>query len=400
MRSGGAAILIVSCCLLGLAAHPARAQSPTALTADTHATQGWIGVRVTGPAGGALTLSEVVDGVAQPFATGTLAVGGTYASPRALAWRCDRRARTLLATVLLADGTSSQARAAVRTPSCAHRFSLRLRPSTAPRVGRRLSVTVRDAWHTGHTAARLCLGRACRPLTVPATAHLRPGRAGLARVELRAPGVKVRRRLEVRGRHARLRLLATGDSMIQIVDSDLKARLRGRARVTSDARVSTGLSKPLLLNWPLHARRQVAARRPEVTVVFIGANDGFAIGGVPCCGARWIGRYAGRVRAMMDDYRRGGAGHVYWLTLPTPRSAAWKRIYHAVNIAIRRAAGGFPADEVTVVDLVRVFTPGERFRASIHGRVVRQGDGVHLNVAGAAIAARLLMRRLRADGFI
>jgi hypothetical protein len=47
-----------------------------------------------------------------------------------------------------------------------------------------------------------------------------------------------------------------------------------------------------------------------------------------------------------------------------------------------------------------VFTPGERFRASIHGRVVRQGDGVHLNVAGAAIAARLLMRRLRADGFI
>jgi uncharacterized protein len=212
--------------------------------------------------------------------------------------------------------------------------------------------------------------------------------------------VTVRRRLEVRGRAAKLRLLATGDSMIQIVDSDLKARLGARARVTSDARVSTGLSKPLLLNWPLHARRQVAARRPEVTVVFIGANDGFAIGGVACCGERWIARYAGRVRAMMDDYRRGGAGHVYWLTLPTPRSAAWKRIYHAVNIAIRRAAGGFPADEVTVVDLVPVFTPGERFRASIGGRVVRQSDGVHLNVAGAAIAARLLMRRLHADGFI
>lgn len=52
-----------------------------------------------------------------------------------------------------------------------------------------------------------------------------------------------------------------------------------------------------------------------------------------------------------------------------------------------------PPDEVTVVDLVRVFAPGGRLRASIDGRV----DGLHLDVAGWA---RLLMRRLRAGGFI
>ena len=54
--------------------------------------------------------------------------------------------------------------------------------------------------------------------------------------------------------------------------------------------------------------------------------------------------------------------------------------------------------EVTVIDLVRIFTPGERFRASINGKTVRQSDGVHLNVAGAEIAARSVLRRMRADG--
>jgi hypothetical protein len=137
-----------------------------------------------------------------------------------------------------------------------------------------------------------------------------------------------------------------------------------------------------------------------VTVMFLGANDGFPIGDAPCCGAAWVTRYAGRVRAMMRDYRRGGAGRVYWLTIPTPRDPDRKPIYAAVNRAIKRAAASFAPDEVAVLDLVPVFTPHGVFRSSIHGRVVRQADGIHLNVAGARIAARLIVRRLRADGFI
>ena len=73
-------------------------------------------------------------------------------------------------------------------------------------------------------------------------------------------------------------MLATGDSMIQIVDGFLEAGLGGRASVKSDARISTGISKTLMLDWVAQARRQ-ATRRPQATVMFIGANDGFAIGG-------------------------------------------------------------------------------------------------------------------------
>jgi lysophospholipase L1-like esterase len=395
------AILLVAGVSAGLVHRPALSQEPTGLEAGVNRTQGWIGVRVSGPVGAAVTLAEVVRGVAQPFAEGRL-TDGTYANGRALASRCDRPTRVLLATVQAPDGTQSQAQTTVVTPSCARRFALHLHPSTAARVGRRLLVAVSDAWRGGTTSARLCLGRECRLVMVggrTSTDQLRPSHKGLVHVRLRGRGFALRRRLEVRGRHAKLRLLATGDSMIQIIDSDLHARLRGRATVRSDARVSTGISKPFLLDWVRHARRQAAATRPQVTVVFIGANDGFSIGGAPCCDARWIRRYARRAAAMMTAYVRGGAGHVYWLTLPTPRSAAWKPVYHAVNLAIRAAAARSSPDEVSVVDLARVFTPGERYRARLGGRLVRQRDGVHLNAAGAAIAARLLVRRLHADGF-
>ena len=154
-----------------------------------------------------------------------------------------------------------------------------------------------------------------------------------------------------------------------------------------------------MLDWVAQARRQ-ATRRPHATVMFIGANDGFAIGGAACCDAAWEKAYTARVKRMMASYRRGGAGRVYWLTLPTPRDGARARIYAAVNRAIKAAAADFAADEVEVVDLVKIFTPGNRFRSSINGQTVRQGDGIHLNVAGAKIAARTVIGRMRADGLL
>jgi len=65
----------------------------------------------------------------------------------------------------------------------------------------------------------------------------------------------------------RLRLLATGDSMIQIIDSYLAQRLERRRKtsVRSDARVGTGISKPAQLDWVKKARRQAGGVKPDVT---------------------------------------------------------------------------------------------------------------------------------------
>ena len=70
--------------------------------------------------------------------------------------------------------------------------------------------------------------------------------------------------LVVRPASRRLRVLATGDSMIQIIDGDLKRRLarRGPISVRSDAHISTGISKPFMFNWQAHAR----ASRPRSSI--------------------------------------------------------------------------------------------------------------------------------------
>jgi hypothetical protein len=200
----------------------------------------------------------------------------------------------------------------------------------------------------------------------------------------------------------RLRLLATGDSMIQVVDSVLRDRLPN-SRVISEAHISTGISHAFGLNWERHAAAQARNDHPDVTVVWIGPNEGFPIAGVHCCGPAWVKRYAGRVRAMMRSYRRGGRASVYWLTLPIPRSPELARVLRAVNRAILRAARG-AGSGVHVIDMRRVFTPHDRFqeRACYRGRcfAARQPDGVHLSTAGARVAADIIVRRLRADGAI
>ncbi|HTN25551.1 MAG TPA: GDSL-type esterase/lipase family protein [Solirubrobacteraceae bacterium] len=210
------------------------------------------------------------------------------------------------------------------------------------------------------------------------------------------------------GRAPHLRLLATGDSMIQIVDGFLKAGLADRRAtvVRSDAHISTGISKLGMLDWLHKAREQASSFKPDVTVITLGANDGFPMktpsgASVGCCGAGWIAEYARRVASMMRSYRRGGRSLVYWMTLPAPRGGNFARVFNAINPAIRRAAARVGGG-VRVIELGRVFTPGGHFRQLVtyHGRTVsaRQPDGVHLSTAGARIAASLVIARLRADG--
>jgi lysophospholipase L1-like esterase len=359
---------------------------------------GWISLRVP-DAGDAtrVTLAERGTQIADlaPDA-------GQVAVRHAATWRCGHVERTFTVTATYPDGSSQTASASIRTPSCEKRFALRVR-----KLRGHLRVRVADRWKIGDATPHVCVrapGRkpGCRTLAIAG------GRKAVQRdFTARSGGLwavtvgSAKRSVYVRPR-GKLRLLATGDSMIQIVDTYLKGRLGKRGfGVRSDARISTGLSKPFLLNWPRLAAKQARGVRPDATVVFIGANDGFSFGKVQCCGDAWVDAYAKRAEAMMRSYARQSRGLVYWLTLPAPRPAQWRSIYPAVNRAIKRAAArvGGP---VRVLDIARTFTPGYKFRQSMtwHGRrqTVRQPDGVHLSPAGASIAESLIERALKRDG--
>jgi uncharacterized protein len=382
---------------------------------------GWVSLRVTGAPGSTATIVETAAGAPEPVATVTVAPGGAVELDRAVPWRCGRATRRFAVTLTAPDGTTQTATDEVATPTCRARLAVALRP-TRPRARRPVTVQISDRRRLGAVDARVCTAqpggvhRRCRTVRlaagrVRAAFRFHPRRAGRYPVTVQQPaGNRVRRVLIVRPATRRLRVLATGDSMIQIIDGDLQRRLgdRGPISVRSDAHISTGISKPFMFDWVAHARGSARTLHPDVTVMFLGANDGFPMGTrsgrrASCCGGDWVREYARRARRMMRSYARGGAGTVYWLLLPAPRGANFRAVFGPVNRALRAAARSFPG-VVHVVDLGATFTPGGRFRQTIgwEGRTVsvRQEDGVHLNVAGASIATTLIIRRMRRDGLI
>ena len=408
------AILLAAAAVCLAGAVPATASAALSLSADRPET-GWVRLALDGGQPGAtVTFHEQVSGHFQ-LITRMRLTSSRAVLPHAATWLCDRRARRFVATEYNADGSTEQDLASIRTPSCRHRFSITFRPRRY-RVGRRIRVRMRDRWRLGDVSPRACVTPpggvgGCRTLRLVsgfASLGFRPRRPGGWLVSERTRGQRASRVAWVRKR-GRLRVLATGDSMIQIVDSFLKNGLRRRgAGVRSDARISTGISKPHSLDWRRHARSQARRLRPDVTVVFIGANDGFDMrtpSGAPatCCGSAWIAEYARRAGQMMASYTRGGRGHVYWLLLPAARGGPYRPIYPKVNKALRMAAARARGD-VRLIHLDKVFTPGGRYRASmrIHGRRVRvrQGDGIHLATAGASLAASIVKRAMRKDRIV
>jgi lysophospholipase L1-like esterase len=192
-------------------------------------------------------------------------------------------------------------------------------------------------------------------------------------------------------------LLVTGDSLAMPLDTELARRYAGSdVAVERDPHVGTGISKSDLVDWTELSAKQVRKHDPQAVVVFIGANEGFpmpAPGGgaqASCCGPDWQAAFAARVSRIMETYLQHGDARVYWLTVPTPRDPARQEIADAVNAAVRAAAERVGGD-VTVIDLDEQFAPDDDYTDAIdvdgRERIVREQDGIHLNAAGAAVAA-------------
>ena len=172
-----------------------------------------------------------------------------------------------------------------------------------------------------------------------------------------------------------------------------------------DPHIGTGISKSVIVDWGKLSASQVAKHHPSAVVVFIGANEGFAMKGaggreVQCCGVDYAAVYASRVRQMMNTYRQAGAARVYWLTLPAPRDPDRAKVARTVNAAIAVAAQPWRA-QVRVVDTVPIFTPGGRYRDAMdvggQEKIVRESDGIHLNATGSSYLADRLLPLIDAD---
>ena len=201
-------------------------------------------------------------------------------------------------------------------------------------------------------------------------------------------------------------LLVTGDSLSIPLDAELAERLAGNdVNVIRDPQLAAAISRPELIDWGALSVTQVDEDRPDAVVVFIGANEFYAMPGpdgerVECCGVGWATTFANRARQMMDTYRQGGAARVYWLTVPIPRDADRRPSQAAVNAAIEVAAQPWRS-QVRVIDTVPVFAPDGGYTDSIEvdgaNTIVRESDGIHLNEVGAGLAADLVLEAVDRD---
>ena len=196
------------------------------------------------------------------------------------------------------------------------------------------------------------------------------------------------------------KLLVTGDSLSTPLDVQMSRRLSGQGvEVVRDPHLGTGISKTFTVDWGQLSASQVRREKPGAVVVFIGANEGFPMDKVDCCGADWAAIYANRLRRMIETYRQRGAAKVYWITLPTPRDPDRQKISRVVNAAIEVAAEPWKA-QVRVIDAGAIFTPdGYRDAMEVDGRrtIVREADGIHLNQAGAGLLADDLLQQIEKD---
>lgn len=200
------------------------------------------------------------------------------------------------------------------------------------------------------------------------------------------------------------RVLVTGDSMSTPLDTSIaRALADSGVKVTREPHLGSGISKGFLVDWGELSATQVRKLKPDAVVVFIGANEGFPFerdgAEVECCGADWAAEYANRVRAMMNTYRADGAGRVYWVKLPTVRSAERSAIGRVVNAAIDVAAEPWKS-QVRLIDTIATFTPkGYRDAMEIDGKntIIRRPDGIHFNDTGSAYLAGMVLDRMGQD---
>lgn len=391
---------------------PAAAAEAPFFAADTQRV-GHVRLYLADVPGTRATFSEQVGARRVALATATVGDQAAVSVPDVLTWSCRRRTRRLVADVVRPDGTVSGSTYTLRTPGCDDRLRLDAPRRAAP--GSSPVFVVRDRWRLGDVRPVLCLTapggrRSCETLRFAGKPALRVpvrlGRRGVWRIALRLGAIVERRTLAVgrravAGQEPATRLLVTGDSSVQGVDTALGDQIGDRTRVLRAFRVGTGISQDAF-PWPAIARRQADRFLPHVTVISIGANEGYPMrtpGGtaVRCCGPAWQAEYERRTRQVMTAFVREGRGRVLWLTLPTPRDADRKRLSDVSNAAFRRTAP--TVDGVVLIPLDRVLSPGGRFRRAIgyrgRRRVVRAPDGIHLSPGGAAIAGDMVRRALR-----
>ncbi|MDQ1441630.1 MAG: uncharacterized protein QOG97_1858 [Acidimicrobiaceae bacterium] len=197
-----------------------------------------------------------------------------------------------------------------------------------------------------------------------------------------------------------LKVWLAGDSLMGTIAESFIEKTGGNPLFAAgqDFRISTGLARPDVYDWPAAISREIASAHPDVVILIFGANDdqgmqadghGFALQS-----PEWQQEYARRVNGILDS-TADGVRQVIWLGLPAVRRPRLNQTKDYINEILKTAAQKHP--NVTYVDPGPILDgAGNSFTTYLTNSsgtaiTVREADGIHITKAGADLVTPTLL---------
>lgn len=189
---------------------------------------------------------------------------------------------------------------------------------------------------------------------------------------------------------APVRILVAGDSLMGFIGPALVKELEGRpVEVVEDWKVATGLARPDVLNWPAQLEADMAQHDPEVVILGFGGNDmqdmASDAGRVAVGTEAWKVEYQRRVAQVLNAVE---APHrtVYWVGLPMTTRSDIEQAAPMQAAAVQTEISARPWAHF--IDTRPLLSPDGEYTMYLPDEdgndvKVREGDGVHPNLAGA-----------------
>jgi hypothetical protein len=194
-----------------------------------------------------------------------------------------------------------------------------------------------------------------------------------------------------------MRVYVAGDSLVQGWGEALQRRLANSSVIDLplvDSRPATGLMRPDKFDWPRRLETQMKARHPDVVIVGFGGNDGQRIelnrSIYDTADPEWQTEYRRRVASTLEFLQQEDRT-VIWVGTPPAQNHVDSERQRVINDIVRDEVG--KRRTAVFVDAWKIFG-GEAGEYAAYmdidgvSKLVRGGDGFHLNVAGAERLAR------------
>lgn len=198
-------------------------------------------------------------------------------------------------------------------------------------------------------------------------------------------------------------ILEIGDSLGTDLGEGLRLQLEKNPAITLVVKttVAAGLTNSWFYNWPRRLKKFLAQYRPQLLIVFLGANDeqAMVVNGhaAPFDTRAWRSQYESNVTTVMKE---AAAVHcvVMWVGMPIMNPFGYRQKMQVVNSIFSDATLKMP--DATFLSTWKFMADAKgnfRFNARVNGKLqsIRTPDGIHLTYMGQNLLATYVVTQLR-----